>query len=123
MRHLPLSLSENLDYEREEEEQLASEGTDFLDEHKTPNANSYTAQRFGTSGDLERRNPVALPSTTSTSSTASDTPTLTVQCGKEGFQIALHAGRLSDVHVRGMCQGASKCKTTTTTLQNLYKTN
>lgn len=109
-----LSPSENLDYDRqeaeEEEEPLASGGTGFRDEHSAPDANFYAVPEFGTSDALESGYPVAWPSATSSGSAAIDTPPLTVQCSKDSFQIALHAGRLSDVHVKGMCQGAAVCK-------------
>lgn len=91
--------AENRDYDRDVEDQWASEGKGLQDEHAAPDGNFYTA----------------LSPATSSGSATIDTPTLTVQCSKDSFLIVLRAGRLSDVHVKGMCQGAAVCKTTTAT--------
>lgn len=114
--HLPLSLSENYGYDSEEEEQLAPEGTGFQDETAAPYTYNYIAPESGESDALENEYPEALPSTTSTGNVATDTPILTSECSTSAFQIALSAGRLKDIHVKGMCQGASMCQTTN--LQN-----
>lgn len=96
--------------EDEEAEEFASESAGFRDKSIAPVANIYPGQqKFGVhANDVESGYQAAPSQATSTGSTATDTPTLTVQCRKESFQIALRAGRLSAVKVKGMCQGAFK---------------
>lgn len=96
-------------YDDEEKfEELASESTGFRDERTEPVDSFYSGQQnFGVYADdaLESRSQGASPPATSTGGTAIDTPTLTVQCRKESFLIALRAGSVSGVRVKGMCQG------------------
>lgn len=114
MFRLHLSPSDNHGYVPEEGEQLASEGTGFRDGRTAPEADFYAGSNFGSS-DLEGRYPVAL---SSASSAAIDTPTLTVQCREDGFQIALRAGSLNDVRIKGMCPCARPHAPTPPQIQN-----
>lgn len=107
---LLLSPPENLDddHDGEEQEQLVSEDAGFRDERTATDGNFYAPLKFGAHARdaLERGHPVASPLTASTNAAAIDTPALTVKCSKASFQIALRAGRLRDVHVKGECRSA-----------------
>lgn len=104
--------SDDLNDDEEKAEELASGSTGFGDERTAPVENFYSGQQnFGVSADddLESRYQGASPPATSTGSTTIDTPTVTVQCRKESFQIALRAGSVSGVKVKGMCRGVFIC--------------
>lgn len=104
--------SDDLNDDEEKAEELALGSTGFRGESTAPVDNFYSGQQnFGVyaDDDLESRDQGALPPATSTGSTTIDTPTLTVQCRKESFQIALRAGSVSGVKVKGMCRGVFVC--------------
>lgn len=106
--NLPLPPSDDPYDDEEKFEELASESTGFREERTAPVDSVYSGQKnVGVYADdaLESRYQGASPPATSTGSTAIDTPTLAVQCRKESFQIALRAGSVSGLKVKGMCQG------------------
>lgn len=95
------------DHDDEEKlEELASESTGLRDERTSPVDSFYSGQQNSGvyADDLESRYQGASPPATLTGSTAMDPP-FTVQCREESFQIALRAGSVSGVKVKGMCQG------------------